>query len=148
METEKPSRTKRILIIVLTVLLWVATSVMAIVDISFLTDIAVGIYFRIQNDLHPSQALYMATSFGRIVTALIGVAVGVFVVVSGELHAKHLGRRKSWVLFAGTIAVELCTVARRAVRHIERAPLGVVALLVDGGGFGGLRRALFGLGRC
>ena len=107
METEKPSRTKRILTIALTVLLWVATSAVAIVDISFLTDIAVAIYFRIQNDPSPSRALYMATSFGRLVTALIGVVVGVFVVVSGELHAKHLGQRTSRVLFAGTIVVEL-----------------------------------------
>ena len=107
METEKPSRWKRILTIVLTVLLWLATSAVAIVDISFLTDIAVGIYFRIQNDPYPSRVMYFGTSIGRIVTILLGVVVGVFVVVSGELHAKHLGQRKSWVLFAGTIAVEL-----------------------------------------
>ena len=102
----RPFRAGRILTSVLTLVLWAATSAVSIVEVSLLTDVAVALHLQIRNDPNPGRAAYQAASVGKIAVALVGIAAGVFVIVTGEYHHRNLGKRKSWVLFAGTIAMQ------------------------------------------
>jgi hypothetical protein len=97
---------KKVLTAALALVLWLATSAVAVLEVVLIRDIAVSLYLTLQQNPSSELSLYNATAIGRLVTAVVGVIVAIFVIVSGEYHNKHLGERRSWRTFAWTAAVE------------------------------------------
>jgi len=97
---------RKVLTAALALVLWLATSAAAVLEVVLVRDIVVSLYLALQQSPSSELSLYNATAIGRLVTAAVGVIVAIFVIVSGEYHNKHLGERRSWRTFAWTAGVE------------------------------------------
>jgi hypothetical protein len=103
---------RTILIGSLAVLLWLVSIVIALYEIVPVRNALLSLYVWIatRGSAAPGQlasSYESAVFFGQIITialafVVVGVAVG-----AGEYHAKHVGDRRSWRLFAWVFGIEL-----------------------------------------
>jgi hypothetical protein len=97
----KPLKTKHVAVGLLVFVLWLATIVIAIVEVYFVQSIVVNIYARFGDDFGTGVVL-------RNFTAVIaGIICMIVVVATGEYHLRHAGQPSSARLFAWTIGAEL-----------------------------------------
>jgi hypothetical protein len=85
----------------LTVLAWLGTAVLGLVDIYFGREIFFAIYARYSYEGAP------ALVFGNLLLLVLAVAYMIYAVVSMEYHLKHAGEPRSWKVLAQTYAVML-----------------------------------------
>lgn len=98
---QERSKPRQIGITLLAILLWLISFVLGLQSIYSL----IQLYFLIKAllgggevQIDPSSTLVMAF--------FLGLVFLVFIVASTEYHWKHMGVRRSWLLFAWSIAVE------------------------------------------
>ncbi len=91
---------------IITLVLWLATAALGLVEILFMRGIVMRAYTRILGD--PSrQSYWTAVNLGMWATLILAMLYLVFVIGSAEFHRSRVGQRSSWRLFGWTIAVEL-----------------------------------------
>lgn len=90
---------------VVTVVLWVLTAVLGLLDILAIRSILVTLYILLGGDTggHGYWVAVNVSNWSVLVTGLLWIAV---TVGGGEFHRKRVGQRSSWIAFAITIAVE------------------------------------------
>jgi hypothetical protein len=88
-------------------LLWLVTAVVGLIEIYIVREMLLRLAARIWGTQANRQAYGIAVSIGNGATFILAVLWIAVVIGGGEYHVKHLGKRKSWRLFARTIAVEL-----------------------------------------
>lgn len=88
--------------------LWVATAVLGLVEIVVVREMVQRIFARFFADETAFGSDYWGSvALGQGTVLVLAIVWLGLVVVGGEYHMKHLGKHKSWRLFARTIAVEL-----------------------------------------
>lgn len=98
-ERSKPSQ---IGITLLAILLWLISFILGLQSIYSL----IQLYFLIKALLGGGEVQIDPPST-LVIAFLLGLIFLVFIVASTEYHWKHLGVRRSWLLFAWSIAVEV-----------------------------------------
>ncbi len=112
MKTAKLAPTQRFLDVALKILafvLWVVTTVLAIISIYLIYQISLAIFAHFSSDLP------VATVIAYVAAILATFACMVTVIATGEYHRKHAGTRESWTVFAWTVAIELLILILRFV---------------------------------
>jgi len=90
----------------ITLVLWLATAALGLVEILFMRGIVMRAYTRFMGD--PSrQSYWTAVNLGMWATVILAILYVAFVIGSAEYHRSRVGQRSSWKLFGWTIAVEL-----------------------------------------
>lgn len=99
---QERSKPRQIGTTLLAILLWLISFVLGLQSIYSL----IQLYFLIKAllggggvQIDPSSTLVMAF--------FLGLVFLVFIIASTEYHLKHMGLRRSWLLFAWSIAVEV-----------------------------------------
>jgi hypothetical protein len=95
-------------LVVLTVALWVFTSVLGFLEILTVRAIALRIYghFAVTSGFY-ARELGGAHALGMAVLVIMGIACMGVTIGCGEYHLNHFATPGSWRLFARTIAVEV-----------------------------------------
>ncbi len=95
------SQPKTILQSAAAVILWLVTAALGLADVYFVRELFFAVYARLAKDNAP------ALFWGDMLVVLAAVGFVAFLIASGEYHRKHVGERKSWRLFAWSLAVML-----------------------------------------
>lgn len=96
---------RRTPVYILTALLWLATSAIGLSAIYYLHAASILIY-----DALGGNEYRVGVLIGQV-TVLVGALLWIAsVIVSGEFHLKHAGERKSWVIIAWMLGIELTIV--------------------------------------
>lgn len=85
----------------LTLVLWIATSALGLLEIYLVQEMMLRIYARFGRDYFSGVTIRNVTV---LILALLYIA---FAVGSGEYHSRRVGQRSSWRLFGWTIVVQL-----------------------------------------
>jgi hypothetical protein len=93
-------------------ILWLVTVAIAIVEIVSVRDLVLRGYAWAVSWADPTRqpyddAFWGGVTLSNLVVLLAAVVVVILAVGSGEYHAKHVGTRSSWLLFAWVFAIEL-----------------------------------------
>jgi hypothetical protein len=93
-------------------MLWLASVAFAIIEIVFVRDLVLGGYAWAVSWVDPTRTPYDEAFWGgvtlsNLLVLLLALGVVVLAVGTGEFHAKHVGTRRSWLLFAWVFGVEL-----------------------------------------
>ena len=94
---------------ILAFLLWLITTIFSIASIYFLYQISLSIF------AHFSSDVAVGTLIGYVVAILAAFTALITIIVLGEYHRKHFGKRESWTIFAWTVAIELLILILRFV---------------------------------
>lgn len=86
---------------VLAFVLWIITLLLGLIDIYLSREIFYAIYARFST--WAAAAIFLGNS---LVVILAVVYLG-FAVMTGEYHARNVGKSESWSLFTKTLVVEL-----------------------------------------
>ena len=103
---------RSVLIGSLAVLLWLLSVVVALYEIVPVRNALLSLYAWIatRGSAVPGQlasSYESAVFFGHIITIILAFVVVGVAVGAGEYHAKHVGDRRSWRLFAWIFGIEL-----------------------------------------
>jgi hypothetical protein len=93
---------KKIASRLLTVLLWLISLVLGLVNIDFFYQIIIAVFAR----FWPTR-YWAAILTANISVIILAIAFIAFVILTSEFHYKHAGEPASWKLFAQTIGSEL-----------------------------------------
>ena len=96
----------RISVGVITLVLWLATAALGLVEILFIRGMVMRAYVRFLGD-SSRQSYWTAVNLGMWATLILALIYIAFVIGTGEYHRSRVGQRSSWKLFGWTIAVEL-----------------------------------------
>jgi len=91
---------------VITLVLWLATAALGLVEILFARGIVMRAYTRCLGD-PGRQSYWTAVNLGMWATVILAMLYLVFVIGSAEYHRSRVGQRNSWKFFGWTIAVAL-----------------------------------------
>jgi hypothetical protein len=96
----------------LTALLWLVSVVVALVEIILVRDLVLSLFVYIVSEggrfpRWVENAYWSGAMLSNIVVLILGVAVVVFAVATGEYHSRHAGAARSWRLFGWTFGVQL-----------------------------------------
>ncbi len=85
----------------ITVILWLVTLVLGLVDIFLFREIFFALYARFSAETAP------AILWGDVIVVLMAIIYLAFVIGTTEYHFKNIGKRESWDLFYKSLIVEL-----------------------------------------
>jgi hypothetical protein len=96
----------------LAALLWLASVALAMVEIVVVRELVMRFYALLVNWINPAAQRYgpefwSALSLRNFVVLILALLVLIFAVATGEYHARRVGTRSSWKLFAWSFGVEL-----------------------------------------
>ncbi len=107
----EPANRNKTPIYILDGLLWLISAALGLLSVEALYRLSATLYALLVprpaagNDYYPAVLVGQVTVF---IGAIIWLAV---MIISGEYHLRHPGERKSWIVFAWTIGVELALIA-------------------------------------
>ncbi|RIK44526.1 MAG: hypothetical protein DCC55_02350 [Chloroflexi bacterium] len=96
----------------LALLLWLGSVGVAMVEIVVVRDLVLRLFVFIvsQGGQFPRRvenAYWSGATLSNIVVLILGVAVAIFAIATGEYHSRRVGTSQSWKLFGWTFAVQL-----------------------------------------
>jgi hypothetical protein len=114
---EKKTKT-RIIHIIIAVILWFITSWIAVQEIFLARSMFISIYFRILQILSLPATIrerLTAPVIGNLAAFVMAVVAIVIVIGGFDYHWNHVGEKKSYKVFAWTLAFQLVFLALTAV---------------------------------
>jgi hypothetical protein len=88
--------------------LWATTAVLGLVEIVVVREMVQRVFARFfADDLAFGGDYWGSVALGQFTVIFLAIVWLGLVVGGGEYHMKHLGKPKSWRLFARTVAVQL-----------------------------------------
>jgi hypothetical protein len=96
----------------LATVLWIAAVVIAIAEIVMMRELLMRLYTWVLVrsgavlDVYGTE-FWAGVNLRNWIVVLLAIGVLVFAVATGEYHARHVGTRASWMLFAWTFLVQL-----------------------------------------
>jgi hypothetical protein len=92
----------------LAIVLWLATAALGGFDIYVVHEMAARVYARyFGSGVARGSNYWESIALGNVIVLVLAVLWIGLVIGGGEYHAKYVGTRKSWRLFARTLGVEL-----------------------------------------
>lgn len=110
MQTTILKRSGGVRTLLITAVLWLITAVVAFWEVLLIRNIAVGLYLRyaVTNPNLTQQLMDGQVGLISLISAFAGAIVAIAVVMAGaEFHYWHVGRPKSWRLFAYVFSFQL-----------------------------------------
>ena len=99
------ANTRPIVVSFVTFLLWLATVALAFWNVYTLWQLYVLLFARAA--INGGAENDAGVLFGNILVLFLGLAAIAFVILSGEYHRRHMGKPRSWRLFAVTLVVQI-----------------------------------------
>lgn len=93
---------------ILAFVLWIFTAALGLVEIWIVREMTLRVYARFFADETALGNVYRGSvALGNWLVFILAIVWIGLVIGGGEYHFKHVGKPKSWKLFARTIAVQL-----------------------------------------